>query len=88
MNIQTRLTAAQLCQEAGEEKRRKEEDKEEVTRKKRSREEAKDEVRTKEESGRPNVHMAPPPAGARAKEEEDEWVIKGNKVICFHRKLK
>ena len=30
--------------------------------------------------------MTPPPPGARVKEPEDEWEIRGNKVICFHRK--
>ena len=75
-----------MRREAGEEKRRKEESKEEVNKKKRSREEATPKGNQREEAPQPNVHMAPPPAGARVKEEEDEWVVKGNKVICFHRK--
>ena len=29
---------------------------------------------------------APPPLEARVKEEEDEWEIRGNRVICYHRK--
>ena len=63
VRVQERLTAAQLRQEAGEEKRRKEESKEEVTRKKRSREGANpgESEDTKEEANRPNRHMAPPP---------------------------
>ena len=98
--MQERLTAAQMRQEAGEEKRRKEESKEEVTRKKRSREETNPRTghftaseanprrseEKKEETDRPNLHMAPPPPGARVKEEQDEWEIRGNKVICYHRK--
>ena len=77
---------------AGEEKRRKEEGKEEANMKKRSREEVKSEAKpkeedkTKEETDRPNLHVAPPPPGARVKEEEDEWEIRGNRVICHHRK--
>ena len=67
LRVQERLTAAQMRQEAGEEKRRKEESKEEVNKKKRSREEVKpganqkEDERKKEETSRPNVHMTPPP---------------------------
>ena len=40
----------------------------------------------KEENRQPNVHMAPPPPGARVKEPEDEWEIRGKRVIRYHRK--
>ena len=63
VRVQERLTAAQLRQEAGEEKRRKEEDKEEVTRNMRSRDEANpDRSEEKEEDANRHArHMAPPP---------------------------
>ena len=49
VRVQERLTAAQLRQEAGEEKRRKEGGKEEANAKKRSREEVQHEAKPKEE---------------------------------------
>ena len=63
-----------------------------VRKKKRTREEVKPEPKEEdsqpnvEQRGPPNVHMAPPPPGARVKEPEDEWEIRGKRVIRYHRK--